>query len=160
MVEEIYPLTPAIRFLKQRKIPFTVHSFTAAAANGAAAAVDPGALPPDNIVKSIVLKTDHRDPLLVMVPGNKEVAMDTLALVQGALYVMPCTTREASEMTGYLADGVSPFGLRRPIKIYMERALAGLPRIFVSAGRRDMFLEVWIPDLLRALDPILIDVAV
>jgi len=42
----------------------------------------------------------------------------------------------AQRHSGYLVGGTSPFGLRKPMPVYVERTVLALPRIWINGGRR------------------------
>jgi prolyl-tRNA editing enzyme YbaK/EbsC (Cys-tRNA(Pro) deacylase) len=42
----------------------------------------------------------------------------------------------ATKHSGYLVDGRSPFGTRKPMPVCMERTILDLPRIYVNGGHR------------------------
>ena len=44
--------------------------------------------------------------------------------------------------------------------VYLERSIAGLPRIYVNGGRRGYLVGIAPADLVRVLLPQLVDVAV
>ena len=42
----------------------------------------------------------------------------------------------AQRHSGYLVGGTSPFGLRKPMPVWVEATVLGLPRILINGGRR------------------------
>jgi prolyl-tRNA editing enzyme YbaK/EbsC (Cys-tRNA(Pro) deacylase) len=55
--------------------------------------------------------------------------------------------------------GISPFGTKKPLQVYMEESILSLPKIFINAGRRGLLCEVSPSDLLEVLKPIPVRVA-
>jgi prolyl-tRNA editing enzyme YbaK/EbsC (Cys-tRNA(Pro) deacylase) len=48
---------------------------------------------------------------------------------------------------------------KRPMPIYLERTIAALPYLYVNGGRRGFLVGMTPADLIRALNPILVDAA-
>jgi Cys-tRNA(Pro) deacylase len=77
----------------------------------------------------------------------------------GVKSVIPCAPETALKHTGYRVGGISPFGIRKSLPIYVEESILSLPKIFINAGRRGMLCEISPTDLVRILKPILVRVA-
>jgi Cys-tRNA(Pro) deacylase len=77
----------------------------------------------------------------------------------GRKRIEPCAPREAERHTGYQVGGTSPFGTRKPMPVYMERSISALPAIFINGGRRGLLVRLGTQDLISALRPELVDVA-
>jgi len=112
------------------------------------------------VIKTLVFETDAHSPLLVLMRGDKEVSTKQLARVLGVNSVTPCSPTAAERHTGYQVGGISPFGTRKKLPAYMERTLTDCPRIFINAGKRGQLAEMSLSELLRILEPALIDAAV
>jgi Cys-tRNA(Pro) deacylase len=82
-----------------------------------------------------------------------------LARILGAKSVTPCSPQIALKHTGYRVGGISPFGTKKRLPIYIEETILNLPRIFINAGRRGLLAEMSPLDLTRALNPISVRVA-
>jgi prolyl-tRNA editing enzyme YbaK/EbsC (Cys-tRNA(Pro) deacylase) len=48
----------------------------------------------------------------------------------------------AQRHSGYQVGGTSPFGLRKPLPIYVKRTVLDLPRIFVNGRRRGLLVGI------------------
>lgn len=55
--------------------------------------------------------------------------------------------------------GTSPFGTRKKMPVYMERSILELPLIYINGGRRGFLVGMHPHDLLRVLQPKLVQVA-
>ena len=55
--------------------------------------------------------------------------------------------------------GTSPFGLRKPMPVYVERSILSLPRLHINGGRSGFLVGLVPADLVRALDPVPVDAA-
>ena len=65
----------------------------------------------------------------------------------------PYDPEVAQRHTGYLIGGISPFGTRKVLPVYVEESILELPRIFINAGRRGLMVELSPQDLLQVLHP-------
>jgi prolyl-tRNA editing enzyme YbaK/EbsC (Cys-tRNA(Pro) deacylase) len=48
----------------------------------------------------------------------------------------------AQRHTGYQVGGTSPFGLRKPMPIFVERTVLDLDRIYINGGRRGVLVGI------------------
>jgi Cys-tRNA(Pro) deacylase len=74
--------------------------------------------------------------------------------------VAPCAPEVADRHSGYQVGGTSPFGLKRAMPVYLEKSIASLPRIYINGGARGFLVGVDPADLLRVLNPALVEVAI
>ena len=93
-------------------------------------------LDPYTVVKTLVMQDQDARPLLVLMHGNRSVSTKNLARQIGAKSVEPCKPEVANRHSGYLVGGTSPFGTRKPMPVYIEASILGLPRIAINGGRR------------------------
>jgi len=160
MIETDYPVTQAIRALKDRGAAFTIHSYKYEEHGGTGAAARELGVPEHEVIKTLVFETDDRRPLIVLMHGDKEVSAKALARRLGVKAVTPCSPDTANKHTGYLVGGISPFGTRKRLPVYMELSIAGLPRLFINAGKRGLLAEMAPADVSAILEPILVAAAV
>lgn len=151
MSHESLPVTPAIRALRDKGVAFTPHEYTYVEHGGtrnASACLD---LPHHAVIKTLVLETSERKPLLVLMHGDREVSTKELARVMGVKSVTPCDAVSAERHTGYRFGGTSPFGTRKPLPVYVEAGILSLPRIYINGGRRGLLVGLDPTDLSKAL---------
>jgi Cys-tRNA(Pro) deacylase len=91
--------------------------------------------------------------------GDREVSTKNLARQAGVKRIEPCSPDAAQRHSGYQVGGTSPFGLRKPLPIYVERTVLGLPRIYINGGRRGYLVGLEPAVLSKVLAPIAVDVA-
>jgi Cys-tRNA(Pro) deacylase len=92
--------------------------------------------------------------------GDREVSAKQLARLVGAKAVGPCAPHVADRHSGYQVGGTSPFGLRNPMPVYMERSILDLPRIYINGGARGFLVAIDPREARRLLSPTLVDVAI
>jgi Cys-tRNA(Pro) deacylase len=106
-----------------------------------------------------VMEDEGKQPLIVLMHGDKEVSTKNLARQIGRKTVSPCAPDVAQKHTGYLVGGTSPFGTRKSMPVFLERSIADLDRIYINGGRRGFLISLAPADLLRVLEPTLVDAA-
>jgi Cys-tRNA(Pro) deacylase len=105
------------------------------------------------------MEDDRKQPLIVLMHGDKDVSTKNLARQIGCKSVNPCAPEVAQKHSGYLVGGTSPFGTRKPMPVYLERSIADLDRIYINGGRRGFLVSIAPTDLIRVLSPTLVDAA-
>ena len=60
--------------------------------------------------------------------------------------------REAERITGYHVGGISPFGQRRRVRVFVEEAALAHATVISNGGRRGLQIELAPADLVRVLD--------
>ena len=149
--------TPAVHFLKQHKVPFTEHEYRYEERGGTAVSSRELGVDEHIVIKTLVMEDERKQPLIVLMHGDREVSTKNLARQIGAKTVTPCAPDVAQKHTGYLVGGTSPFGTRKPMPVYVERSIADLDRLYVNGGRRGFLVSLSPGDLVRVLSPTLVD---
>ena len=112
------------------------------------------------VIKTLVMQDDRGDPLIVLMHGDRDVSTKHLARQIDRKSVAPCEPAVAQKHTGYLVGGTSPFGTRRVIPVFLERSILELERLYVNGGRRGFLVSLTPADLVRVLQPTLVEVAI
>jgi Cys-tRNA(Pro) deacylase len=146
-----YPVTPAIRFLREKKVEFVPHLYEYVEKGGTAESARQLGVDEHAVIKTLVFETNERKPLIVLMHGDREVSAKNLARHLGVKSVEPATADKALKVTGYQFGGTSPFGTRIKLTVFAERTIFDLDRIFINGGKRGFLVEID-PGLLRALD--------
>ncbi|HCA81235.1 MAG TPA: Cys-tRNA(Pro) deacylase [Bacteroidetes bacterium] len=160
MVKPDYPVTTAIRFLRDHRVDFKPHLYTYEDRGGTRLSSVALGVPEHQIIKTLVFETDGRKPLVVLMHGDREVSTKQLARLIGAKRVDPCDEATALRHTGYMFGGTSPFGTRHPLPLYAERSMFDLPSIYINGGKRGFLIEIDPADLRKALPVTEVDVAI
>lgn len=160
MAKPEYPVTTAIRVLREKKIDFQPHVYTYEEHGGTNLSASALNVPEHEVVKTLVMQTEEKKPLLVLMHGDREVSTKQLARITGAKRVEPCDEATAQRHTGYQFGGTSPFGTRHPLPVYAERTIFVLPRIFINGGKRGFLVEIHPADLKKAFEVTEVEVAI
>jgi Cys-tRNA(Pro) deacylase len=150
----------AIRALRAAGVAFIPHLYAWEPRGGTRASSLALGVPEHAVIKTLIFETDRREPLCILMHGDREVSLKQLARSMETKSVSPCTPEVADRHSGYLVGGTSPFGLRRAMPIYIQRTIRDLPRIYINGGARGFLVELDPADLERVLAPIAVDVAV
>ncbi len=140
--EKDYPVTTAVRFLRDRKIAFVPHLYEFEEHGGTKHSALALGVPEHEVVKTLVFETDARKPLIVLMHGDREVSAKELARIIGVKRVEPCEAGAAQRATGYVFGGTSPFGTRTQIPVYAEKSIFTLPKIYINGGKRGFLVEI------------------
>jgi Cys-tRNA(Pro) deacylase len=151
--------TPAIHFLRKHNVSFTEHPYRYEERGGTAVSSRELGVDEHVVIKTLVMEDEGKQPLIVLMHGDREVSTKNLARQVGRKTVAPCDPDAAQKHSGYLVGGTSPFGTRKAMPVFMERTIADLDRIYINGGRRGFLIAVAPADLMRALAPTLVDAA-
>ena len=160
MSKKEHPITQAVRLLRQKKIPFSAHSYPYVDHGGTRQAALTIDVDEHIVIKTLLMVTDGKQPFIVLMHGDAEVSTKQLARQIGVKRVSPCDTKQAEKYTGYKVGGISPFGTRVQLDVYVEASIFDLERIFINGGKRGFMVEINPSDLGRALQVKPVDVAI
>ncbi len=160
MANEKIPTTRALRALNQSGIPFTLHTYQYQEHGGTEVAAKALGVDEHIVVKTLVFEDDQQEPLLVLMHGDNRVSIKSLARALSVKTIRACDPKSAHRHTGYVVGGISPFGTTKRLRVFIERSILELPKIYINAGKRGLLAEVAPKDLTRTLEPIHVDVAI
>ncbi len=158
--ETKYPITPAIRVLRAADVGFTPCLYRYEERGGTAASARELGVDEHTVIKTLVFETGRKDPLIVLMHGDREVLAKELARVLGTKSVAPCRPEVADRHSGYQVGGTSPFGTRRPMPVYMQRTILDLEAVHINGGARGFLIRMSPRDIEEVLSPVLVDVAI
>ena len=151
--------TPATLFLAEKGVAFTEHHFEYVDHGGTAHTSEALGVPEHQVVKTLIMEDEKGSPLVVLMHGDRKVSTKELARAAGVKRIAPCKPDAAQRHSGFLIGGTSPFGTRKAMPVYLERSVLELPRIYINGGRRGYLLGMDSSELVRTLDPVLVEVA-
>ena len=160
MSREKPPVTTAVRALRSAGIPFTDHLYAYEEKGGTAVSSRELRVDEHCVVKTLVMEDEGKNPLVVLMHGDRQVSTKELARILGVKSVVPCDPDAAHRHTGYLVGGTSPFGTRKALPVYMEETILPLPRIYINGGKRGYLVGLEPKDAARMLKPTMVKVAV
>jgi Cys-tRNA(Pro) deacylase len=137
-----YPITPAVRFLREKKVEFVPRLYDYVEKGGTQESARALGVDEHAVVKTLVFETNEKKGLIVLMHGDREVSTKTLARLLGVKSVGPATPEKASKLTGYLVGGTSPFGTRILMPVYVEKSILPLEKIYINGGKRGFLIEI------------------
>ena len=143
------PVTPAIRALRAAGVAYTEHPYAYEEKGGTAVSARELGVDEHCVVKTLVMEDDRKNPLIVLMHGDRQVSTKELARTIGARSVTPCTPEAAHRHTGYTVGGISPFGTRKALPVYLEATILDLPEMYINGGRRGFLVRMAPADAMR-----------
>jgi Cys-tRNA(Pro) deacylase len=153
------PETPATKFLKARKVPFSSHLYAYEEHGGTRVSARELNVDEHAVVKTLVFEDENAKPLIVLMHGDRKVSAKELARQAGCKKVEPCKPEVANRHTGFLVGGTSPFGTKKVLPVFLERSILDLPLIYINGGRRGFLVGIHPHDIVRTLNPQAVEVA-
>jgi len=145
-------------FLVSRKVwhrfvtkPETIHTADASSVTG---------IPLHKITKNLVSRTDEREYVLLVVPGDKRVDLKKAAKALGVRNLSTVSFQAAESISGYPPGGTptichktkmtgntrdNEFCIRRTV---LDKSLLDFETIFCGGGSRDRLLELKVKEIL------------
>jgi len=160
MSKEKIPTTPAILALKAKGVDLSLHTYVYEEHGGTRVSSQKLGVDEHGVIKTLVMEDETAKPLIILMHGDKEVSTKALARALGVKSITPCKPNVAQKHTGYMVGGTSPFGTKKPLCIYMEKTIAGLPEILINAGSRGLLAKMQPSELVRVLEPREVSVAI
>ncbi len=151
MAKTDYPMTPAVRLLREKQIAFTPHLYTYEERGGTRASSAALGVPEHAVVKTLVMEAGPKSPLIVLMHGDMEVSTKQLARTLNVKQIAPCTEADVTRLTGYMTGGCSPFGTRTVLPVYAEATIFALAKIYINGGKRGFLVGIDPQDLRRAI---------
>ncbi|KIH76421.1 Cys-tRNA(Pro) deacylase [Geoalkalibacter ferrihydriticus] len=160
MAKDKTPVTPAVRFLRQESIDFTPRLYAYEEKGGTEVSARELGVDEHAVIKTLIMEDDRKNPLIVLMHGDRQVSTKELARQIGARSITACTPEAAHRHSGYLVGGTSPFATRKAMPVYMEKTISALERIYINGGKRGFLVEIAPADLECLLRPTTVSVAV
>ena len=151
MAKEKFPVTPAIRLLRQAKIPFTQHLYAYEERGGTSVSARELGVDEHSVIKTLIMEDEQHRPLIILMHGDREVSTKELARQTSVKQISPCAPAAADKHSGYQVGGTSPLGTRKQMPIYIEESILELPQIYVNGGKRGFLVELSPKDLQQLL---------
>jgi Cys-tRNA(Pro)/Cys-tRNA(Cys) deacylase len=131
------------RLLDARQVPYTAFDLPPEKL-GAQETARLLAVPPEVVFKTIVVAREGKGkPILAIIPGPLEVDLKALAAAVGDKKLRLPTEREAEQITGLQAGGISPLALlNRGFQIVIDETVQLFAEIHISGGQRGLNIRL------------------
>ena len=140
------------RFLDSRKVKYAAHELPTEKL-GAVEAAQILNLPMEQVFKTIVTKREKGKPVLVVIPGPHVVDLKLLASFLGEKKMHLPTEREAEQLTGLQAGGISPLALiNKGFQVVIDSSAQAFDEIYISGGQRGLNIQLGVSDLAKLVN--------
>lgn len=123
--------TPALQALQSSDLSFDV--LRHGPVGSLVEAAEARGVPPQDVVKSLVVRRGEDDFVLVLVPGGRTLSWSRLRALLGVRRMSLPDAATAREVTGYERGTITPFGSRTALPVVADERLRGR-RITLGAG--------------------------
>ncbi|MBR4720553.1 MAG: Cys-tRNA(Pro) deacylase [Clostridia bacterium] len=127
-------VTNAVRIVKSENVPFKTLEYHAdeVGENFGVKIAELTGILPEKCFKTLVVR--GKEIVVVCIPVNREADLKKIASVSGDKKVEMLPTKELLEVTGYIRGGVSPIGMKKHYKTYIDKSCLDFDEITVSGG--------------------------
>ena len=140
------------RFLDSRKVKYSAHEVPAEKLGAVEVAQLMGA-PARQVFKTIVTKREKGKPVLAVIPAPHVVDLKLLASFLGEKKMHLPTEREAEQLTGLQAGGISPLALiNKGFQVVIDAAAQSFDEIYISGGHRGLDVLLGVGDLVKLVN--------
>jgi Cys-tRNA(Pro)/Cys-tRNA(Cys) deacylase len=138
------------RLLESRKIVYQAYETPAEKLSALEVAQLLG-VSPDVVFKTIVVTREKgKKPILALIPGPTTVDLKLLAVFLGEKKVFLPTEREAEQITGLQAGGISPLALlNKGFQVVIDSLAQNHSEIHISGGQRGLNIKLSVNDLIK-----------
>ena len=128
--------TPATQFLAQQQISFGRHPYDYVDRGGTAESAKQLGVDEHAVIKTLVMKDEHKKPLIVLMHGDRKVSTKNLARQIARKQIEPCTPEEA----------------QKRLPVFVEASVLDLPLIYINGGRRGFLVSLSPPILVSLIN--------
>jgi len=163
MKERAMPVTTAVRALRAARVSFIPHLYDYVEHGGTEHAAASLCVSEHAVIKTLVMESREngkKKVFLVLMHGDREVSTRQLARLLDVKAVAPVSESDVEKNTGYIPGGVSPFGTRMSLAVYVEETILEQGKICINGGKRGFLVEIEAAELVRVLNAVPVRVAV
>jgi len=106
---------------------------------------------PEQIVRSILFQVRPEEFVMVLMAGREQVDWRMLRKLVGRSRVRMATEDEVLEVTGYRIGTVSPFGVRKQVRVLIDASVLRQEEISIGSGAHNTAIILKSADLRQGL---------
>lgn len=147
-------MTPAIRLLNRKEVWHKIHQYQhdkTVQSYGEEASEKLG-IDANSVFKTLVTQCDSLELVVAIIPVSKKLNLKLMAKAIGAKKVKMAAKHDVEKATGYVLGGISPLGQKKRLRTFIDSSANNQDKIFVSAGRRGLELEISPSDLCTVIN--------
>lgn len=150
--------TNAIRKLDTNNIPYEVFEYPSNGPLDAVSVANYLKENPKQVFKTLVTIGASKTNYVFVVPGNKELDLKKAAKVVNEKSIEMIPQKNLLPLTGYIHGGCSPIGMKKLFKTVIDESALEFEKIFVSAGKIGMQIQINSNDLAKLINGEFVDV--
>ena len=150
--------TNVMRVLDGKKIPYTSHSYEPDATLTGEEIAGILGEDPDKVFKTLVTQGKSHSYYVFVVPVKEELDLKKAAKAAGEKDISMIKQKELLPLTGYVHGGCSPIGMKKQFKTFIHETAPNYEKIFVSAGKVGMQIELLPDDLIKTVGCTIADI--
>lgn len=145
--------TPATLALQKAGLVFALHAYDydPRAERIGLQAAEALEVEPARVLKTLMARAGGA-AVCALVPSDREMSLKRLADAAGTKDAALLSVAEAERVSGYHVGGISPFGQKRRLPVFIDDAALVQPTVMVNGGRRGLQVELAPSDLVRVLN--------
>ena len=106
---------------------------------------------PDKVFKTLVTQGKSNTYYVFVVPVKEELDLKKAAKAAGEKAVSMIKQKDLLPLTGYVHGGCSPIGMKKQFKTFIHETATGYEKIYVSAGKVGLQIEISPDDLIKVV---------
>lgn len=106
---------------------------------------------PSKVFKTLVTQGKSGGYYVFVVPVAEELDLKKAAKVSGEKSIDMIKQKDLLPLTGYVHGGCSPIGMKKQFPTFIHETAAGFEKIFVSAGKVGLQIELSPADLISVV---------
>lgn len=144
--------TNAMRILDQKKIQYIIHDYTDSGVIAGEDVAKTLGESPEEVFKTLVTVGKTKQYYVFLVPVCKELNLKKAAKAVGEKNIEMIKAKELLPLTGYVHGGCSPIGMKKAFPTTIDISAQSLNKIYFSAGKIGLQVEVSVSDLNKIAD--------
>ena len=113
---------------------------------------------PEKVFKTLVTQGKSGSYYVFVVPVKEELDLKKAAKAAGEKAIAMIKQKELLPLTGYVHGGCSPIGMKKQFKTFIHETASNHEKIFVSAGKVGIQIELLADDLITVAGCSLADI--
>ncbi len=142
--------TNVMRVLDSGKISYKSHSYEPDATMSGEEIAGILGEDPAKVFKTLVTQGKSGAYYVFVVPVKEELDLKKAAKASGEKAVSMIKQKELLPLTGYVHGGCSPIGMKKQLPTFIHETAPGFEKVFVSAGKVGLQIELAPEDLIGA----------
>ncbi len=148
--------TLALKILDSHKIYYNYHEYDSTITTGTDIA---SILHEDvnNVYKTLVCEDNTKHYYVFVIPVDKTLDLKLIAKELNKKSIDMIKQKELEPLTGYIHGGCSPLGMKKKFPTYYDSSILNLNKVYVSAGKVGLQMELNPNDLIKITDGKVLD---